>query len=37
VIERLRKSGGIPAEEISGIPETIEFALPRELRVRLEA
>ena len=37
VIERLRTSGGIPAEEVSGIPETIEFALPRELRVRLEA
>jgi 4-hydroxy-3-methylbut-2-enyl diphosphate reductase len=37
VIERLRESGGIPAEEISGIPESIEFALPRELRVRLEA
>jgi len=37
VIERLRESGGIPAEEVSGIPETIEFALPRALRVRLEA
>jgi 4-hydroxy-3-methylbut-2-enyl diphosphate reductase len=36
VIERLKKSGGRPAEEIPGIPETIEFALPRELRVRLE-
>jgi len=37
VIERLRTSGGIPAEDVSGIPETIEFALPRELRVKLEA
>jgi 4-hydroxy-3-methylbut-2-enyl diphosphate reductase len=37
VIERLRESGGIPAEEVCGIPETIEFALPRALRVRLEA
>ena len=37
VIERLIESGGIPAEEVSGISETIEFALPRELRVRLEA
>ena len=37
VIERLRTSGGVPAEDVSGIPETIEFALPRELRVRLEA
>jgi len=37
VIECLMESGGIPAEEVSGIPETIEFALPRDLRVRLEA
>jgi len=37
VIGRLRTSGGIPAEDVSGIPETIEFALPRELRVKLEA
>ena len=37
VIERLRTFGGIPAEDVSGIPETIEFALPRELRVRVEA
>ena len=37
VIERLKKAGGTTAEEVSGIPETIEFALPRELRVRLEA
>ena len=32
VIERLREAGGISAEEVSGIPETIEFALPRALR-----
>jgi 4-hydroxy-3-methylbut-2-enyl diphosphate reductase len=37
VIERLIESGGIPAKDVSGILETIEFALPRELRVRLEA
>jgi 4-hydroxy-3-methylbut-2-enyl diphosphate reductase len=36
VIERLRESGGISAEEVSGVPETIEFALPRALRFRLE-
>jgi 4-hydroxy-3-methylbut-2-enyl diphosphate reductase len=36
VIERLKESGGRSAEEVPGIPETIEFALPRELRVRLE-
>jgi len=35
VIDRLKSSGGIAAEELSGIPETIEFALPRELRIRL--
>jgi 4-hydroxy-3-methylbut-2-enyl diphosphate reductase len=36
VIGRLRESGGISAEEISGVPETIEFALPRALRFTLE-
>ena len=36
VIERLKKSGGRTAEEISGRPETIEFALPRELRISIE-
>jgi 4-hydroxy-3-methylbut-2-enyl diphosphate reductase len=36
VIERLRASGGHSAEEVSGRPETIEFALPRELRIRLQ-
>ena len=36
VIERLRESGGQQAEEMSGRPETIEFALPRELRISLE-
>jgi 4-hydroxy-3-methylbut-2-enyl diphosphate reductase len=35
VIQRLQELGGASAEEISGIPETIEFALPRELRVSL--
>ena len=36
VIERLKKSGGRTAEEMSGRPETIEFALPRELRISIE-
>ena len=36
VIERLKESGGIAAEEVSGVPETIEFPLPRELRYKLE-
>jgi 4-hydroxy-3-methylbut-2-enyl diphosphate reductase len=36
VIERLKKSGGRAVEEVSGRPETIEFALPRELRISLE-
>jgi 4-hydroxy-3-methylbut-2-enyl diphosphate reductase len=33
VIERLQELGGSAADELSGIPETIEFALPKELRV----
>ncbi len=36
VIDRLKEAGGKAAEEISGIPETIEFALPKELRVTLK-
>jgi 4-hydroxy-3-methylbut-2-enyl diphosphate reductase len=36
VIERLKQSGGVNAEETTGIPETIEFALPKELRIRLK-
>jgi 4-hydroxy-3-methylbut-2-enyl diphosphate reductase len=36
VIGRLKESGGVAAEEVTGIPETIEFALPRELRISLE-
>jgi 4-hydroxy-3-methylbut-2-enyl diphosphate reductase len=36
VIERLRQSGGTRAVEVSGIPESIEFALPRGLRINLE-
>jgi 4-hydroxy-3-methylbut-2-enyl diphosphate reductase len=36
VIDRLKKSGGAMAEEVAGIPETIEFALPRELRVTVQ-
>ena len=36
VIERLKECGGVTAEEVSGIPETIEFALPRELRITLQ-
>ena len=37
VIERLKKSGGVTAEEVTGIPETIEFALPKELRINLKS
>jgi len=36
VIARLRESGGISTEEVTGKPETIEFALPRELRVTVQ-
>jgi 4-hydroxy-3-methylbut-2-enyl diphosphate reductase len=36
VIERLRQAGGETAEEQSGIPETMEFALPRALRLSLK-
>ena len=36
VIQRLRECGGETLEEISGTPETIEFALPKELRVSLQ-
>ena len=35
VIDRLRQAGGREVEELSGIPETIEFALPKELRITL--
>ena len=35
VIERLRLAGGTVAEELSGRRETMEFALPKELRVTL--
>ncbi len=37
VIARLREAGAGPAEEIDGIPENLEFALPRELRLQLRA
>jgi len=35
VIQRLRELGGRDVREISGTPEAIEFALPKELRVSL--
>jgi 4-hydroxy-3-methylbut-2-enyl diphosphate reductase len=35
VIHRLRQFGGVTVEEVAGIPETIEFALPRELRIKI--
>jgi len=35
VSESLMKLGGFMAEEVSGRPENMEFALPRELRIRL--
>jgi 4-hydroxy-3-methylbut-2-enyl diphosphate reductase len=37
VIERLRQAGGVSTEEVSGIPETMEFALPRDLRLTLKS
>jgi len=36
VIERLKQSGGISAQEETGKPETIEFALPKELRISIK-
>jgi 4-hydroxy-3-methylbut-2-enyl diphosphate reductase len=35
VIEQLKARGGSQVEELSGIHESMEFALPRELRVKL--
>jgi 4-hydroxy-3-methylbut-2-en-1-yl diphosphate reductase len=35
VIARLRQKGGRMVEELRGIPEKMEFALPRELRISL--
>ena len=35
VVERLRQKTGAAVEEISGIVENMEFALPRELRVKV--
>ncbi|HET6563867.1 MAG TPA: 4-hydroxy-3-methylbut-2-enyl diphosphate reductase [Xanthomonadales bacterium] len=35
VVEQLRSRGGKRVEELSGINENMEFALPRELRVKL--
>ena len=35
VVDSLKQLGGIHAEEVPGRPETMEFALPRELRVRV--
>jgi len=37
VIERLRQAGGVSTEEVSGIPETMEFVLPRDLRLTLKS
>jgi 4-hydroxy-3-methylbut-2-enyl diphosphate reductase len=37
VLERLQEAGASAAEEIDGIPENVEFALPRELRLQLRA
>ena len=36
VIEQLRLAGGQLVDELPGIPETIEFALPKELRISLQ-
>jgi len=35
VVKRLEQKGGRTVQEIAGIPESMEFALPRELRVKL--
>jgi 4-hydroxy-3-methylbut-2-en-1-yl diphosphate reductase len=35
VIERLREWGGVSVKELSGDPENVTFALPKELRARL--
>ena len=37
VVERLREAGVGDTREIDGIPENMEFALPKELRLRLRA
>ena len=37
VIERLQQAGGEVVQELSGRPETMEFALPKELRVSLKS
>jgi 4-hydroxy-3-methylbut-2-enyl diphosphate reductase len=37
VIERLQREGAGEVRELDGIPENMEFALPRELRLRLRA
>jgi len=37
VIYRLRQAGGLTVEEVTGIPETIEFALPKELRIKIKS
>jgi 4-hydroxy-3-methylbut-2-enyl diphosphate reductase len=37
VLARLREVGADAAEEVDGIPENVEFALPRELRLQLRA
>ncbi len=36
VVGRLRDLGGEQVRELRGIPETIEFALPKELRVSVQ-
>jgi 4-hydroxy-3-methylbut-2-enyl diphosphate reductase len=36
VVASLESAGGKPSRELTGIPETIEFALPRELRLTLK-
>jgi 4-hydroxy-3-methylbut-2-enyl diphosphate reductase len=35
VIERLREAGAESVSEVDGIPESMEFALPKELRIQL--
>ena len=37
VVQRLRDCGGETVEETAGMPETIEFALPKALRVTVKS
>ena len=34
VVRELRRLGGVDAKEVDGVPENMEFALPKELRIK---